>query len=137
MNAPAANPTRRHPAVIALFVIVAAEALLLAVATAWLAIELVVDTPASPASAGALTVTTAVLAVGVAWLAIGILRRRRVRGGIVVWQILQAAVGIGALQGVFARPDLGWALLAPAIAGFVLVLTPPVTAELAQPARDA
>ncbi len=122
----------RHPAVLVVLVfIVALEALALAAATVWLAFEIAVATPDSLATAIALMVTTGVLAVGVAWLAVGLARRKRgVRGGVVVWQILQAAVGFGALQGIFARPEVGWALVLPAVAAFVLVLTPAVTAEL-------
>lgn len=122
----------RHPAVlVVLVIIVALEALALAAATVWLAFEIAVATPDSLATAIALMVTTGVLAVGVAWLAVGLARRKRgVRGGVVVWQILQAAVGFGALQGIFARPEVGWALVLPAVAAFVLVLTPAVTAEL-------
>jgi hypothetical protein len=41
-------------------------------------------------------------------------------------QILQIAVAVGSFQGLYARPDLGWALLVPALAGIVLVLTPQV-----------
>lgn len=116
---------------LALIVVVVLEAFALAVATVWLVIELVIAPAGSMATAVALAVTCALAAGGVSWLAIGLVRRRRgVRGGILVWQVMQAAVGIGALQGAFARPDIGWALLAPAVLGFILVLTPPVTAYL-------
>ncbi len=114
---------------LALIAILGAETLLLGAATAWLLVELLVDTPESLATAIALTVTVAILTVGVGALTVGtVLGRRGVRGGVLVWQVLQAAVGIGALQGIYARPDLGWALLLPSIVGFVLVLTPAVTA---------
>jgi len=114
-----------------LTVVVALEAVALVIATVWLAVEIAVATPESLATAIALTVTCAVVAGGVAWLAIGLARRRsNVRGGVLVWQIMQAAIGIGALQGIFARVDIGWALLLPAIVGFVLVLTPSVSAAL-------
>lgn len=137
---PPVNETGRPVALIVLVVIVAAEAIALACATVWLAIELVIATPESVATAIALMVTCAVLAAGVGWLAVGLARRRRgVRGGVVVWQILQAAVGFGALQGIFARPEVGWALVLPAVAAFILVLTPAVTAALghAEPAEPS
>ena len=41
-------------------------------------------------------------------------------------QILQIAVAVGCFQGLVARPDLGWALLIPAIVAGVLALTPSV-----------
>lgn len=133
----AVNAARRHPALAALLVIVAGEVLLLGAATVWLVIELVVDTPESAGTAIALAVTTAVLAAGLAWLGLGAANgSRTVRGGLVVWQVLQAAVGFGALQGVYARPEVGWALVLPAVAAFVLLLTPPVTAALGRGPDD-
>ena len=52
-----------------------------------------------------------------------------VRGATVVWQVLQIAVAVGAFQGFFARPDIGWLLLVPALAALVLLFTPPVVAR--------
>ena len=127
----AVNEMTRPRTLLVLTVVVALEALALVAATVWLAIEIAVATPESMATAIALAVTCAIVAAGVAWLAVGLARRRHnVRGGVLVWQIMQAAIGIGALQGVFARPDIGWVLLIPAIVGFVLVLTPSVSAAL-------
>lgn len=125
---------RRRPGLlIALAVILAAECALLAVATAWLVFELIVDVPASLASALALTVLTALAAVWLAILTVNTLRGAPwVRGGIVVWQVLQIAVAIGCFQGYFARPDIGWALLIPAILALVLLFTRPVLAATAR-----
>ncbi|WFR66507.1 hypothetical protein P9139_17200 [Curtobacterium flaccumfaciens] len=60
------------------------------------------------------------------------LRNRRpwVRSGIIVWQVLQGALAIGAFQGVFRVPAIGWVLLIPALLGITLVLSRPVTAVL-------
>ena len=127
----AVNESRRPTTLIVLTIIVALEAVALVAATIWLAVEIAVATPESLATAIALTATSAVVAAGVAWLAVGLARlRKNVRGGVLVWQILQAAIGIGALQSIFARVDIGWALLLPSIVGFVLVLTPSVSAAL-------
>ena len=119
---------RRRPALlIALAVILGAECALLVAATLWLVFELIVDVPASLASALALTVLTAIAAVWLAILTVNTLRGAPwVRGGIVVWQVLQIAVAIGCFQGLFAQPTIGWALLVPALAVLVLVFTPPV-----------
>ncbi len=125
---------RRRPGLlIALAVILGAECALLAVATAWLVFELIVDVPASLASALALTALTALATVWLAILTVNTLRGAPwVRGGIVVWQVLQIAVAIGCFQGYFARPDIGWALLIPAILALVLLFTRPVLAATAR-----
>jgi hypothetical protein len=120
-----------HPLLILLAVLLFAEGALLAGATAYLAVELLVDVPESYPSAIFLTVLAA-LATG--WLvatAVGALRRRSwVRGAATVWQVLQLGVAIACFQGIFAQPAIGWALLVPAIAVLVLLFTPPVVAAL-------
>ncbi len=123
----------RHPLLITLAVIVFAEAALLAVAALWLILELLVDVPSSIASALALTALVILAAV---WLAIvggNTLRAAPwVRSAIVVWQVLQIAIAIGCFQGFFARPDIGWALLLPALFALILVFTRPVMAATAR-----
>ncbi len=117
----------RHPLLIALAVLVFAEFLVLVAATVYLVVELLVDTPASVPSALFLTLLTAIAAVWLGVIVVNILRGRAwVRGATVVWQVLQIAVAIGSFQGLFARPDVGWALLIPALAVLVLLFTPPV-----------
>ena len=124
---------RKHPVVIVLAGLVFAECALIATATIYLVVEILVATPASYVSAIALTVLTAIAAVWLALIAVNILRGRAwVRGATVVWQVLQIAVAIGCFQGLFARPDIGWALLIPAIVALVLVFTPPVVAATAR-----
>ncbi|WP_309615766.1 hypothetical protein, partial [Salinibacterium sp.] len=99
------------------------------VAIGYLVIELIVATPDSYASAVALTVLTAIAAVWLAVIGVNVLRGNPwVRGATVVVQILQIAVAIGCFQGAFARPDLGWLLLIPAIAALILLFSPPVLA---------
>ncbi len=124
---------RKHPVVIVLAGLVFAECALIATATIYLVVEILVATPASYVSAIALTVLTAIAAAWLALIAVNILRGRAwVRGATVVWQVLQIAVAIGCFQGLFARPDIGWALLIPAIVALVLVFTPPVVAATAR-----
>lgn len=119
----------RHPFVIALAVLIFAQCTLLAVATGYLVIELIIATPDSYASAVALAVLTTIAAVWLAIIGINVLRGSPwVRGATIVVQVLQIAVAIGAFQGAFARPDLGWLLLIPAIAALVLLFTAPVLA---------
>ena len=39
------------------------------------------------------------------------------------WQLVQVFVAIGCFQGLYARPDLGWALLIPSVLVIVLLFT--------------
>ena len=77
---------------------------------------------------GCLWVVTAALG---AWLA-----RTWARGLIITWQLIQLAVGVGAMQGLLAGPLVGVVLLVLGLAGIVLVLTPGVSRAMGrQPAR--
>ena len=130
-----AEPRRapRHPLVIALTVLVFAEFLLLVAAVVYLVVELLIDTPASLASALFLTLLTGIAAAWLGVIVLNIFRGRAwVRGATFVWQVLQIAVAIGSFQGLFARPDIGWALLIPALLVLVLLFTPPVMSALSQ-----
>ncbi|HEV7848660.1 MAG TPA: hypothetical protein VGO88_04975 [Mycetocola sp.] len=98
---------------------------------------LVVDILTLPAtslvSAIALTVLAAIGAIFISAVAIGALRRSGwVRGGAVIWQLVQLAIGIGAFQGAFAQPAIGWALLAPSVVVLVLLFTPSVLAAISR-----
>lgn len=124
----------RHPLLIALVVLVFAECALMVSASVYLIVELLVDTPASFASAIALTVLVVIAAVWLAVIGVNTWRGAPwVRGAVVVWQVLQIAVAIGAFQGLFARPDIGWALLIPSIVALVLLFTRPVLAATTRP----
>ena len=113
--------------VIVLSALIFLEAALVVGATAFLLFELVTVTPDSLASALALTVLTALAAAWVIAIAIGVLRGRAwSRGAAMVWQVLQIAVAVGAFQGSFARPEVGWLLLLPALAAIVLLFSRPV-----------
>jgi hypothetical protein len=121
------SPSGRHPLVVALAVIVGAECVLMAAASTFLIIELLIATPTSLASAIALTVLSIAATVWLAFIVVNIMRGSPwVRGATVVWQVLQLAVAVGAFQGFFARPDIGWLLLVPAVVVLVLLFTPPV-----------
>ena len=125
---------RKAPLVYALAGILFAECALLAAATVYLIIELLIDTPSSFESAIALTVLTAIATVWLGFIATNTLRGRPwIRGAAVVWQVLQIAVAVGSFQGLFSRPDIGWLLLLPAIAVLVLLFTKPVLAATTRP----
>ncbi len=126
----------RPPAVLALQAVVGLEALALVVVTVVLVIESIIAPASSIASAIALTVLAAVAALWLVALFVGLRNRRAwVRSGIIVWQVLQGALAIGAFQGVFRVAWVGWLLLVPALLGLTLVLSRAVTTWLVP--RDA
>ena len=123
----------RNPLLILLAVLLFAECALLVAATVYLVVELLIATPASLASALFLTVLTGIAAAWLGVIAVNTLRASPwIRGAAITWQVLQIAVAIGCFQGFFARPDIGWALLIPAIAALVLLFTRPVLAATAR-----
>ena len=124
---------RRHGFVLALAVLLFAECALLAAATVYLLVELLVAKPASFTSALALLVLTAIATVWLGFIAANVLRGRAwTRGAAIVWQVLQGAVAIGCFQGAFAQPEIGWLLLVPALVVLVLLFTPPVVAAISK-----
>lgn len=79
-----------------------------------------------------LIATVALLAIGVGMLGFGLIRRwRRIRGGIITWQIMQVAVSIAAFQGLLGPWWIGWLLLVPAVVAIWLTVSRPVTSVLA------
>ena len=121
--------SRRPILVIALSVVLAAEAALATGVTVWLVFELLTATPDSFASAVVILLLSAGLACALWAMVVGLLRRQSwVRGAALTWQLLQIAVAIGCFQGVFAVPSLGWALLIPAVVAILLLMSPPVVA---------
>jgi hypothetical protein len=113
--------------VVLLAAVVLLEAALLAAATIYLGVEIVVAAPASLVSAIALAVLVAIAAAWLAVVGVNVLRGSAwVRGGIVVWQLLQLVLALGAFQGLLAQPEWGWPLIALAVLALVLLFTPPV-----------
>ncbi|MET0975100.1 MAG: hypothetical protein ABWX82_05500 [Leifsonia sp.] len=111
-----------------------AEALLVAGVAVWFLVELLTAEPASFASAVALFVIVLVAAAFVIAIAVGALRSQPwIRGAAVTWQIIQIAVAAGCFQGLYARPDIGWALLVPSLAVIALLVAPRVRVAFARP----
>ncbi|MEY9853721.1 multisubunit Na+/H+ antiporter MnhG subunit [Leifsonia sp. EB41] len=132
---PASDPARsRPPLLIALAVILTLEALLVTGLAVWLLFELLTTTPQSYTTAVAITI---LVVLGAAWLIltlVGILRLHAwARASTVTIQILMIAVAVGSFEGLVARPDLGWALLVPAVIAGVLALAPSVVRATARP----
>lgn len=123
-----AAPLPRRPAqLVILAVVLFAESALLAAASIFLLTELFVDEPLSYASAIALLALSLLATVWLAVLAVQTLRGTPwTRGAATVWQVLQIAVGVGAMQGEYARTDVGWALLVPAIIALMMLFSRPV-----------
>jgi hypothetical protein len=114
-----------------LLVLLATELALIAGLTVVLLIELFIDQPESLATAIALAVLAAIATAWLAAILVGAIRGQAwIRGGAIVWQVLQFAVGFGAVTGYFA-PDAsvwGWPLIALAIVTFMLIFAPSVVA---------
>jgi hypothetical protein len=114
------------------------EALALMAVVAWLVIDLLALEPSSYASAIALLVLVVIAAIGVGAVAVASLRRAPwSRAAAIVWQVLQLSIAVGAFQGLFARPDVGWLLLVPAITVIGLLLWQPVRLAYTRPDRLA
>jgi len=131
---PVGRGTRPSRAVWLAVVLVAIEALVLAIAVVVLLVDVVTLTPSSLASAVALIVLTAVATVWVAWIAVSLRRGAPwSRGGAVFWQLVQLAIALGAIQGSFAQPLIGAAIAVPSILVLVLMCTRSVMQHTRRP----
>lgn len=130
------NPSETRPrpfAVWALLGILAAELLLLAAVVVTLGVDLLILPADSLAAAIALLVLAVLALVWLGAVLVNIWRFRAwARSAALVWQVLQFAVGLGALQGAFAAPAWGWPLVVAAVAGFVLCVVRPTREALAE-----
>ncbi|MFF2370111.1 hypothetical protein [Agromyces sp. NPDC058110] len=114
-------------ALVTVSILLLLEAAALVAVVVWLVVDLVSLAPSSYATAVALLVLVVLAAVWVGAIAIGSLRRAPwSRASAIVWQVLQVSVAVGAFQGMFARADIGWVLLVPAITVIGLLLWAPV-----------
>lgn len=110
------------------------EAAALAAVVVWLVIDLLALEPSSYATAIALLVLVVIALAWVGAVAVASLRRAPwSRAAAIVWQVLQLSIAIGAFQGLFARPDVGWLLLVPAVTVIGLLLWPPVRLAYSRP----
>lgn len=104
----------------------------------WLVIDMVALQPSSYTTAVALLVLVVIGALWVSVTAVASLRRAPwSRAAAIVWQVLQVSVAVGAFQGLFARPDVGWLLLVPAITVIGLLLWTPVRLAYTRPGDDS
>jgi len=121
-------------ALIAVAALLFLEAAALVAVVVWLVVDLLALEPSSYATAIALLVLVAIGAIWVVTVAFGSLRQASwSRAAAIVWQILQLSIAVGAFQGLFARPDVGWVLLVPAITVIGLLLWAPVRLAYTRP----
>jgi hypothetical protein len=114
------------------------EAAALVAVVVWLLVDLISLQPSSYAMAIALIVLVVIGVVWVGGTAVASLRRAPwSRPAAIVWQVLQVSIAVGAFQGLFARPDVGWLLLVPAITVIGLLLWTPVRLAYTRPDDDA
>lgn len=125
-------------ALVVVSVLLFLEAAAMVALVIWLVIDLFSLEPSSYATAIALLVLVAIGAIWVVTVAFGSLRQASwSRAAAIVWQILQVSIAVGAFQGLFARPDVGWALLVPAITVVGLMLWTPVRLAYTRPEDGA
>lgn len=123
------KPLGTPPGLLVLIAVLALETAAVAAVAGWLVIELF-TTRAGTIGGGIAIVVLALIAL--AWAAattLAALRRRGwMRGSALTMQLVQMAVALGAFQGQYAVPEVGWALLAPAVLATVMILRPSVVA---------
>jgi hypothetical protein len=128
----------KAPAVLVVALILVAETLVLLGLSGFLISQLVVDNPDSIASAVGLVVITVIATAWIAATTIGFLDGKSfARGSALVWQVLQAAVGLASNQGLFARPDIGSGLFVPALVALALLLFSPSISKHLGTARES
>jgi hypothetical protein len=128
----------RTPAVLIVALILVAETIVLLGLSGFLIYQIVVETPDSLASAAGLVVITLAATVWIAATTIGFFQGKSfARGSALVWQVLQAAVGLASNQGLFARPDIASGLLVPALIALALLLFSPSVSKHLGTASDA
>lgn len=125
-------------ALVTVSVLLVLEALAVAGVAIWLLVDLFALQPSSYAMAIALLVLVVLGAIWVGATAVASFSRAPwSRAAAIVWQVLQLSIAVGAFQGLFARPDVGWFLLVPAVTVIGLLLWPPVRVAYARPEGHA
>lgn len=100
------------------------EAGFLGLVAGFLLFELVTQVPTSLASAIGILVLVIIAGVWLVVVGLGALHAKAwVRAAALTWQILQLAVAIGSFQGLFARDDIAWFLLVPAVIVIALLFS--------------
>lgn len=130
-NRPPTGPktSPRPLGLLVLIVVLALETLAVAGVAAWLLVELLTTRPDTLGGGIAIVVLALIALCWAAATTLGAVRRRGwMRGSALTMQLVQMAVALGAFQGQYAVPDVGWALLAPAVLAVVMLFLPSVVA---------
>lgn len=118
--------------------VLALETLAIATLVCWLLVQLV-TTPSETVGGGIAIVVLAIIALG--WAAtttFGAVRRRGwMRGSALTMQLVQMAVALGAFQGQYAVPEIGWALFVPALLVSVMIFLPSVVSATRRDSRPS
>ena len=123
------SAARRPRLLVALAVVLFLESAFLAVVAGLLVYDLAAEVPTSYASAVGILILVVIAAVWLVFVGIGALNARPwVRAAALTWQVLQLAIAIGSFQGAFAREDIAWFLLVPAVVVIALLFTRSVMA---------
>jgi hypothetical protein len=132
------NPSAfRAPAVAIVALVLVAETLVLLGLSGFLTYQIAANPPDAIDSAVGLLVITVIATAWIAATTIGFFQGRSfARGSALVWQVLQAAVGLASNQGLFARPDIGSGLFVPALTALALLLFSPSVSKHLGTARD-
>ena len=124
----------RVPGLVVFTALLALEAVVLWLLSGWLVFELLTEKPASLGGGLAILALAVIAAVWVSAITVGTVRLRPwIRGGAVTWQLVQIMVAVGCFQGLYARPDVGWAILLPSLVVIVLAFTPKIVAATSHP----
>ena len=126
------------PSALAVIIILALESLGMMAVTGLLIAQLGSTTADTYSTAIALVVVATIATAWITATAIGFARRQSfAKGSALVWNILQAVIGVLSNQGEFARPDIGSVLLLPALAAIALLLfSKPVADHVARTPRN-
>ena len=129
----------RRPGLLWLLIIILTGEFLAVTALAVVSVVLLVGGASGDFASGvALAIVIVLAAIGLGATVVGAVRGQSwIRAAAIVWQVLQVAVGVGALQGAVAQPVYGWPLIIVAVVAFILLFTKPVVAATSRRSDDA
>ncbi|KQQ28011.1 MULTISPECIES: hypothetical protein [unclassified Frondihabitans] len=118
---------RRHPLLLLLVVLLALEFAAMAIVSIAMLVALFRAEADTLAGGIAILVLGVIATVWLGFIVVAASRGRAwMRGAAIVWQVIMFAVGVGCFQGFTATPAAGWALVLPALAVVILLVSPPV-----------
>ncbi|QOD10920.1 hypothetical protein [Rathayibacter toxicus] len=132
------NGRARPVGLLVLIAVLALQTAAVAILTGWLAIELVSMRAGTVGGGIAIVVLAGIALIWAAVTTCGAVRCRRwMRGSALTMQVVQLAVALGAFQGQYAMPEVGWLLLVPALLALVMMFLPSVNAATQGPSGSS